>query len=220
MKTNGDKKLERVLTPAALVRALRDDILDGTLSTGARLTEAELAATRGVSRHSIKLALTEMAAIGLVDQEPHRGARVREISDRDIADLYWVRWIIESEAVSQASLNPDATAPLEDCVQRMERMTEATPWSEVVQADWAFHSATVQATGSERLVRLHGALEAESLLSFVQCRPEDDAASVAAAHRELLTIIQQGDPARAVKALQVHLEQSRQVLIAAKRRAT
>lgn len=102
------KKLERVLTPDALVRALRDDILDGTLPMGTRLTEAELASTRGVSRHSIKLALTEMAAMGLVVQEPHRGARVREIADEDIADLYWVRWLLESEAVAQASLNPES----------------------------------------------------------------------------------------------------------------
>lgn len=217
MTTNLSRTIKRISTSEALVNALRIEILDGTLPQGTRLTEADLAETRGVSRHTIKLALTEMASLGLVIQRPHKGVWVREMSDEDITDLYWVRWILEFEAVSQVAMDSVTWDRLDSCVRSMERMPEDTPWSEVAQADWRFHSETVACTGSARLLRAHEALEAETLLSFVQCRPEDDPQSVAKAHRALLNVIRTGDATAASDALRVHLEQSRQSLIETRR---
>lgn len=217
MTIDPPRSIKRISTSDALVQALRDEILDGSLPQGTRLTEADLAETRGVSRHTIKLALTEMASLGLVIQRPHKGVWVREMSEDDITDLYWLRWILESEAVSQVAMDSATWDRLDACVRSMERMPEDTPWSEVAQADWAFHSATVVCTGSERLRRAHDALEAETLLSFVQCRPEDDPGSVAQVHRALFEVIRSGDAAAATGALRTHLEQSRQSLIDTRR---
>ncbi len=212
-----DKTIWRPSTPDALVSVLRAEILNGTLAVGTRLTEAEIAATRGVSRHTIKLALTEMAARGLVVQRPNKGVWVREISESDITDLYWVRWVIESEAVSQSAMDSESWSELERCVEAMDRLAPDAAWSEVAEADWRFHSATVASTGSARLTRVHEGLAEETLLSFVQCRPEDDVAHVAQEHRDLLDAIRSGDPATATLALRDHLERSRRSLLLARR---
>lgn len=214
-----DKFIRRTLTPTALVDALRAEILDGTLPLGSRLAEADLAETRGLSRHTIKLALTEMAELGLVVQRPHKGTWVREMSDADITDLYWVRWVIESEATTQAAMDSGSWDALEASVRVLETLAPGTPWSVVADADWAFHRAIVASTGSEHLLSAHHALKAETLLSFVQSRPEDDVVSVGYAHRALLDAIRSGDPDDAKRSLRDHLEESRHSLLAARRQA-
>ena len=58
----------------ALRRALADAILDGAIAPGAHLDEQEIASRHGVSRTPVREALRQLAAIGLVDLRPRRGA--------------------------------------------------------------------------------------------------------------------------------------------------
>lgn len=205
--------LHRVSTSTALVRALRAQILDGTRPLGSRLTEAELAQTHEVSRHSIRIALNEMASLGLVVLKPHKGAWVRQMRPRDIEDLYRLRWLLESEAITHAAMEPATWTQLEACVEDLRRLTHATPWSVVAETDWAFHSQTVASTGSAQLVRAHRLLEAETLLSFIQCQPGDDVRTVERAHTTLLDAIRAGDATCARNELRAHLEESMRSLI-------
>ena len=59
---------------------LRLAILAGDMAPGQRLVEEELAAMLGVTRASLRAALFDLTAEGLVERIPNRGARVRTIS--------------------------------------------------------------------------------------------------------------------------------------------
>src|SRR5919201_5845692 len=59
---------------------LRQAILNGDLAPGQRLVEEELAGTLGVTRQSLRSALFDLAAEGLVERIPNRGARVRPVT--------------------------------------------------------------------------------------------------------------------------------------------
>lgn len=205
--------LSRVSTSAALVRTLRAQILDGTRPMGSRLTETELAQTHDVSRHSIRIALNEMAIAGLVVVKPHKGAWVRQIRPRDVEDLYRVRWLLESEAIAHAALEPATWDRLEARVADLRRLPDDAPWSTVAETDWAFHRETVACTGSVHLMRTHGLLEAETLLSFVQSRPGEDVRAVEASHAALVAAVRTGDVQVARKELRLHLEESKRWLV-------
>src|SRR5487761_634773 len=56
---------------------LRQAILSGDFGPGQRLVEEELAGTLGVTRQSLRAALLDLTADGLVERIPNRGARVR-----------------------------------------------------------------------------------------------------------------------------------------------
>src|SRR5919201_5939750 len=60
--------------------ALRQAILSGDVAPGQRLVEEELAGTLGVTRASLRAALFDLAAEGLVERIPNRGARVRPVT--------------------------------------------------------------------------------------------------------------------------------------------
>src|SRR5579862_3269688 len=63
--------------------ALRLSILGGDYSPGQRLVEEELAAVFGVTRASLRAALLDLTAEGLVERVPNRGARVRVVSTEE-----------------------------------------------------------------------------------------------------------------------------------------
>jgi DNA-binding GntR family transcriptional regulator len=77
---------------------LRDVIVEGRLPPGARIPERELCAEMGVSRTPLREALKVLAAEGLIDLLPNRGARVRRFTDEDVRNLFEILAALESAA--------------------------------------------------------------------------------------------------------------------------
>jgi DNA-binding GntR family transcriptional regulator len=71
-----------------ILARLRDHIVEGNLADGARIPERQLCEMFGVSRTPLREALKVLAAEGLVDLLPNRGARVRALSAQDIRELF------------------------------------------------------------------------------------------------------------------------------------
>jgi DNA-binding GntR family transcriptional regulator len=72
-------------------REIRDRIIAGIQPQGSRLREREIADALGVSRIPVREALPRLEAEGFITTSPRRGARVAELTMRDIEDLYAVR---------------------------------------------------------------------------------------------------------------------------------
>jgi DNA-binding GntR family transcriptional regulator len=75
---------------ADIVSQLRDFIVEGNLGPGSRIPERELCEKFGVSRTPLREALKVIAAEGLIELLPNRGARVRQFSEADIRHLFEV----------------------------------------------------------------------------------------------------------------------------------
>ncbi len=82
--------------------ALREAILGGELAAGAHLGEVELAERLGLSRTPVREALGRLAAEGLVEVLPHRGARVVSFSREDLDGIFDVRLALEPRATARA----------------------------------------------------------------------------------------------------------------------
>ncbi|MFM9970902.1 MAG: GntR family transcriptional regulator [Burkholderiales bacterium] len=81
---------------AQLAQRLRSFITDGTYRPGDRMTERELCERLRVSRPSVREALRQLEAEGLIDILPNRGPVVREISAADVLELWEVRVALET----------------------------------------------------------------------------------------------------------------------------
>jgi len=77
---------------------LRQAIIDRRFLPGQRLIERELVELTGVSRTSIREALRELTAEGLVTSLPNRGNVVTEVSSKEAEQLYEVRSVLEGLA--------------------------------------------------------------------------------------------------------------------------
>ena len=82
---------------------LHELILSGELPSGTALRLEELAKRLDMSQMPIREGLRRMAALGLVEIVPHKGAWVRELSMEDLRDTHATRLALESLAVRAAA---------------------------------------------------------------------------------------------------------------------
>jgi DNA-binding GntR family transcriptional regulator len=88
---------EQSLHDEILVR-LSDHIVEGNIPDGGRIPERQLCEMLGISRTPLREALKVLAAEGLVELLPNRGARVRQLSERDLGELFDIMGGLESLA--------------------------------------------------------------------------------------------------------------------------
>lgn len=90
------------LAPRALyeevAELLRQRIFQRELEPGSWIDELKLAEEYGISRTPLREALKVLAAEGLVTMKVRRGAYVTEVSEKDLADVYHLLSLLESDA--------------------------------------------------------------------------------------------------------------------------
>jgi DNA-binding GntR family transcriptional regulator len=90
------------LAPRALYQEvaelLRQRIFKRELEPGSWIDEMKLAEEYGISRTPLREALKVLAAEGLVTMKVRRGAYVTEVSETDLADVYHLLSLLESDA--------------------------------------------------------------------------------------------------------------------------
>jgi DNA-binding GntR family transcriptional regulator len=82
---------------------LRSAIASGEMAPGHRLVEADLVALLGVSRSNVRLAIDALAAEGLVERIPNRGARVRVVSVEEAVATTECRMALEALIARKAA---------------------------------------------------------------------------------------------------------------------
>ncbi|MFC5820023.1 GntR family transcriptional regulator [Nonomuraea harbinensis] len=188
----------------ALVDALRGRVLSGEIEPGTPLPEQEIAAAYGVARPTVREALARLVHEGLLRRERNRSAYVPEVTPADLDDLMFVRRPLEG--LMADALAGRRVAEADAALGRMAALDPGAPWSESVAEHMALHEALIEAVGSPRLVRLYGALAAETRLGLVRLRRVyEDRDVLVREHRELLDAIATGPADAARAAVAAHL---------------
>ena len=86
----------------AIVESLLREVFQGQLRAGQHLRTQQLAERFGVSHTPIREALVSLAATGMIDLLPNRGAIVRRVGPKDVREICQVRRALECEAVRRA----------------------------------------------------------------------------------------------------------------------
>ncbi len=109
---------------------LRQAILSGDVAPGQRLVEEDLAGTLGVTRQSLRAALLDLAAEGLVERIPNRGARVRIVSTEEAVAITECRMALEALCAAKAAqrVTDDEAAALRELGENLKRsVAEGNP---------------------------------------------------------------------------------------------
>ena len=134
--TKGITRAER------LAGEIADAILAGDLAPGSRLDEAGLAARYGVSRTPVREALRQLAATGLIDAKPRRGASVSHVTSRQLETLFVAMGEIEATCARLAaiSMTPIERRRLEALHERMGETAARNEEALYAEANVAFHT--------------------------------------------------------------------------------
>lgn len=197
---------------------LRSAVMTGRLEPGEQLGEADLAAHFEVSRGPLREAMQRLVSEGILHAITNRGVFVSELTLEDVRDVYRTRSVIERGAL-EAVLDEghrEATADeLDDVVRRMRRAAAKGDGPAVSDADQHFHEVLVEASGSPRLIRAMRTLLVETRMCLGELRTTyTDLETQVDEHEALRRTILEATPAKAKSALQAHLDDAVERLVA------
>ncbi|MFW1678197.1 GntR family transcriptional regulator [Pontibacter sp. JAM-7] len=94
-RTLADRVCEQIITA----------IVKGEIPPGQKISEAELARIYGISRGPLREAIRRLEGLRLIERKPHIGARVVQLSLKELVEIYRVREALEGMACRLAAEN-------------------------------------------------------------------------------------------------------------------
>lgn len=200
--------LEHSSTVDRVAQELRRAVFDGELESGTPLREVALAGSLGVSRPTVREALTILVAEGLATREPNRGVHVATPEADSVRDVCAARWVLEGAGVlrwaeADETQRAQVRATLDAYTSAVRR---GASYQELNQRHLSFHVSLVGLTGSPRLVAMAENLTVELKLALAQVeRIRRNAHDEADNHVALLVLLESGDIPGAHEFLRQHL---------------
>ena len=198
-----------LLSPRALYQdvaeRLRQQIYSRQLEPGSWVDELRLAAEFGISRTPLREALKVLAAEGLVTMKVRRGAYITEMSAQDVAQVYHLLGLLESDAASRVAEHASAEdraelARLHLLLERQARQRDA-----FFATNELFHGALLHMAGNRWAVQVVTDLRKVMKLNrHHSLYTRGRLAESLAEHRALMQAIDQRDPAKARALMQAH----------------
>lgn len=194
-------------------------ILAGDISPGQRLREEELSAAAGVSRTPVREALHRLAADGLIDLLPNRGAQVRAWEDDEIEEIFEVRALLEGKAAARAAryIEQGRVERLEELAVAMEGhlgSRVAASDFRIAQLNSEFHQLIIEESRSRLIASLMQGVSQVALMhrTFMRYTPRELERSFSH-HRELIEALSAGDPEWSESIMRNHLLSARDILM-------
>ena len=149
-------RLESATLSDRIFRHVQEAIMTGTLAPGERIHADALARQFKVSHIPVREALTHLEAVGLIVQEPHKGARVIELSQDDIRHIFEIRKILEGLAARLAAANIDEQSKkrLQSLVDEIDQAAKAKDFLKMDTADQEFHHTIWRISGNPYLYKI------------------------------------------------------------------
>jgi DNA-binding GntR family transcriptional regulator len=197
-----------------VVHLIREGVKRGRYAPGQRLPEVDLTRELGVSRGPLREALSRLAAEGVLEIEPYRGAMVRRLTRRDVENLYQVREVLEGQAAALAARHlreGEGADLLRAALVDMDSWrgrSDADAYA-YMDANAAFHGLVISLADNQVLADLMAQLRTNAFrLQLVNVmRTEAREASIDE-HDEVAHAILAGDPRKAETAMRRHVRHS------------
>jgi DNA-binding GntR family transcriptional regulator len=212
---------DRTTLAESVTNRLRQLILDGQLPAGMPLRPTHLAPRLGVSVMPVREALRILGAEGLVSFTPRLGARVVELSEEDIEELYLVRGALEGLAARLAvtRMTEDDLVALRVAFDEMLAAQHRQDLRAFMNWDREFHRRQFGASGRPQLVsRILDLWDAGRLILPLTARTEDPMEAAIRSHRAVLEACERRDPKLAEHLTRVHTVEAAERILRAMRR--
>ncbi len=197
----------RESTSARLRTLILQRIIDGQYPPGHRLKELQLAGEFNTSQAPVREALRELEATGVIESEPHRGSRVRTVSERELAEAYQVRAVLEQLAGELAAGQFSGRETLlQRQADKVRRAYEKGNMQEYERHDLAFHRMIVAAAGNRVLLENWDALHFDIRTRLFLGHSKPSLQSTLDLHDELVKALIHGKRKLAGRLLRKHSE--------------
>jgi len=185
---------------------LLDRIMSGTYEPGERIVESRLAKELQISQSPVREALRDLTAIGLVEIESRRGARVRRPTAKELSDVSQVRAEIDALAALLAAdrLTDDDLDRLRATHKTLEECHKNEDYVGMTGADAEFHRIIVAASGNGAAERVFDQLEPFARTFITLTSPTVEVGGIICQHQGILDALVDGDGELAAQRAREH----------------
>lgn len=137
-----------------VIERLKEGIQSGRLVPGQRLVEADLTRDLGFGRDSIRDALRQLSAAGLVKIEAYKGASIRRLRREDIREIFEIREVLEGKAAALAAgavEDRKIRKKFERAIERNRRFKDSDDMLAYVNDNQEFHDTIIAMANNNRL---------------------------------------------------------------------
>lgn len=202
------------------VEVIHQRIQQNTYPVGSALpSQRDLALQLGISRASLREALTRLAALGLLEIKAGKGVYVisqhsQAVEQWDgghrvsLKDFYQLRYILEGFCALLACeyLTEQDKSTLQQHYQSLAAAIQAQNWQAASEADYAFHQHIIELSHNQSIIqtlKMHTEwIKKSQILPFVQ---PNLAFKTIQEHEFILQALFQQDATAAEKAMQAHI---------------
>jgi DNA-binding GntR family transcriptional regulator len=140
------------LVKKALAEKILAEIMHGTLSPGQRVIEGRWAQHFGVAGGTIREAINLLQRDGFVTKEGGRSARVINLTEQDVVQLYQMRGAVEGLAANLAAQAQPDFSNLQSIVDGMQRAAKAKSAPNMLDWDLKFHMELCRLSENNHLI--------------------------------------------------------------------
>lgn len=160
-RSNGKgRRIPRQSLHDEVVTHLRNMIIEGELPQGERVPERELCEQLDISRTPLREALKVLAAEGMVDLLPNRGARVSKLTLDDLSEIFEVLAVLEalSGELAAVRMSDEEIAEVRALHERMVAHYENRQRLDYFNINEEIHNRIMQGAQSDTLNSIHGSI--------------------------------------------------------------
>jgi len=199
------------------IDTIREKIRRGEFVPGQRLIVADLTRLLNVSPGPVREAIRRLTGEGLVEVQPNRGAIVRQLTAREVADIFDLREVVEGLLARQSAKHirqANHHATIEDIMQRMAATREQADVTGYSDLNQEFHNAIYRIADNERAAEISQQL-AMPLYQF-RFHHFMDVAMMNNSYREheqIAKAILEGDSVNAERFMRMHVRNSGMMIL-------
>lgn len=204
----GAQVIARTSLHDELTARLRALIDEGELAPGARVPEKALCERFGVSRTPLRETLKVLAAEGLVDLLPQRGARVARLTVEDVEAMFPVIGALEGLAgeLACARIDDHGIARIEALHRRMRAAYCRRDRATYFALNRQIHESLLEATGNPVLIATYRGLAGRIRNArYVAAMTASQWAAAVEQHDDILRALQRRDGPALARLLRAHL---------------
>ncbi len=203
--------------PLFIAEELKHLIYTGVVKPGERLNEAALALRMGTSRGPIREAIRILTGLGLVKAVVNRGVFVRQISVREMLEIYALRALLFGFAAERATehVNGEHKQQFEQLLAQMDVACDAEDADRYYDLNLQFHTLILRLSNNQRAHEAYDDYVNE--LHLFRRRYFNSPGNMRNSnieHRTIYEAIIKGAKARAKSAAERHVLSGRQRLLA------
>lgn len=186
-----------------------DAIMEHRLPAATKLTEEGLGEIYGLARHAVRRVLARLAADGLVDLARNRGAYIASPGEREAAEMFEVRQMLETLVVHKLADRPgqDDFAALRALVGRERDAYMRGNRPQWIRLSAEFHIELARLAGNALVVEALRRLVSRTTLLISATNPAGQQPCSFDEHAAVLDALLEKDKVRAQEAMTHHLGQ-------------